>query len=105
MAKYKLWLEIERTDDDDSDPVDLQLPFGIAYADSLEEILELREDINATFGEINDDAAVGEAEIKELLIEEIFNLKYKDDDPKYDGKNLEYLRSLSLEELKKMLNN
>jgi len=103
MAKYKIWLEIERTDDEDSDPVDLQIPFGIAYADSLEEILELREEINTSYGEINDDASIDEAEIKELYVEEVFNLKYSDDDPKYDGSNQAYLRSLSLEELKAML--
>lgn len=96
---------MERIDDEDSDPVDLQLPLGIAYTDTLEDALELRDDINTTFGEINFDTEIGQAEYMELLIEEIFNLKYKDDDPKYDGKNLEYLRSLSLEELKKMLNN
>lgn len=55
-TKYKIWLEIERIDNHgtaDEDYIDEQIPFGIAYVDTLEDALEMREEINKVFGEIN----------------------------------------------------
>jgi len=40
---------------------------------------------------------------KAELVDKVFNLKFKDDDPKYDISNLAYLNALSEEELEKML--
>ena len=56
--KWKVWIEIERIETDpenpmDEDYIDEEIPFGIAYCDSLEDALELRENINTAFGEIN----------------------------------------------------
>lgn len=57
IKKWKVWIEIERIETDpvagDEDYIDEEIPFGIAYCDSLEAALELRENINKTFGEIN----------------------------------------------------
>ena len=57
IKKWKVWVEIERIETDpvagDEDYIDEEIPFGIAYVDSLEAALELRENINKTFGEIN----------------------------------------------------
>lgn len=57
IKKWKVWIEIERIETDpidgDEDYFDEEIPFGIAYVDSLEDALKLREEINAAFGEIN----------------------------------------------------
>jgi hypothetical protein len=55
-TKYKVWIEIERIENvgtEDEDYIDEIMPLGIAYCDSLEDAIELREQINSTFGEIN----------------------------------------------------
>lgn len=55
--KWKVWIEIERIETDpetgDEDYIDEEIPFGIAYTDSLEDAIKLREEINKNFGEIN----------------------------------------------------
>lgn len=63
MAKeirYKVWVEIERieTDEDgdetyhDEDSTIDALPRGIAYRDTLDDAIELAEEMESTFGEI-----------------------------------------------------
>lgn len=42
---------------------------------------------------------------KDKLIDEIMNTIYKDDDPKYDYSNVQYLKTLSIEKLQDMLDN
>lgn len=55
--RWKVWIEIERHELDpetgDEDFIDEETPFGIAYRDSLEDALKLREEINKSFGEID----------------------------------------------------
>lgn len=55
-TKYKIWIEIERIENagtDDEDYIDEEIPFGVAYRDTIGDALELREEINKVFGEIN----------------------------------------------------
>ena len=57
-TKYKIWVEVERIDDFDTDDEtysDEECPLGIAYVDSLEEAKTLQQNINVQFGEINQD--------------------------------------------------
>lgn len=54
-TKYKIWVEIERINDADTDDetyVDEECPIGIAYRDTLEDAVELQNEINKSFGEI-----------------------------------------------------
>jgi len=57
IKKWKIWVEVERIETDpetgDEDYIDEEIPFGIAYCDSLEAALKLREEINVSHGEIN----------------------------------------------------
>ena len=56
QKKWNVRIEIERYELDpetgDEDFIDETIPFGIAYRDSLEDALKLREEINKSFGEI-----------------------------------------------------
>ncbi len=54
-TKYKIWVEIERIDNADTDDEtysDEECPIGIAYRDTLEDAIELQTTINNQFGEI-----------------------------------------------------
>ena len=54
-TKYKIWVEIERIDNfetDDESYADEECPVGIAYRETLEDAVQLQEVINKTFGEI-----------------------------------------------------
>ncbi len=54
-TKYKIWIEIERIDNvdtDDEDYVDEECPISLGYRDTLEDAVELQKEINKKFGEI-----------------------------------------------------
>lgn len=54
-TKYKIWVEIERIDNADTDDetyTDEECPVGIAYRDTLEDAVELQKAIDIFFGEI-----------------------------------------------------
>ena len=55
-VKFKIWVEIERIETDDNgievNYIDEECPIGVAYRDSIEDAVELQNEINATFGEI-----------------------------------------------------
>ena len=100
-TKFKVWVEIERieTDDDgnEEDYIDEEYPVGVAYVNTLEEAVELQNEIVDQVGTIPN------PEDFENLVQTVFNFKYQTDDDKYIGKNLAYLRSLSIEQLEGML--
>ena len=54
-VRYKIWVEVERIETDDNGEEtyhDEDSPIGIAYRDSIEDAVELQNEINSTFGEI-----------------------------------------------------
>ena len=56
-TKFKVWIEVERieTDDEnnDEDYSDMACPVGVSHVDTLEEAVELQNQIVTTFGTIN----------------------------------------------------
>lgn len=50
--KYKIWVEIERYDEDKDEYTDEEC-IGIAYRDTIEDAVELQTLIENTFGEIS----------------------------------------------------
>jgi hypothetical protein len=54
-TKFKVWIEIERIDNADTDNeiyTSEDCPVGVAYRENIDDAVKLQELINNTFGEI-----------------------------------------------------